>query len=43
MRPAALPEQLRIACAQCNLVELCLPVGLPANDLKKLDTLVSVR
>ena len=43
MRPLALPEKLRIACTQCNLVELCLPVGLPTHDLKRLDNLISVR
>jgi CRP/FNR family transcriptional regulator len=43
MRPGFLPEQLRAACAHCNLVDLCLPVGLPEEDLKRLDTLVTVR
>ncbi|MCX7945436.1 MAG: helix-turn-helix domain-containing protein [Hydrogenophilus sp.] len=43
MKPVPLPEQLRIACAQCNLLELCLPVGLPPEELKKLDALVSLR
>ncbi len=43
MRPGSLPEQLRAACAHCNLVDLCLPVGLPESDLKRLDALVTVR
>ena len=31
------------ACARCNLRELCLPVGLSATDLERLDTLVTTR
>jgi CRP/FNR family transcriptional regulator len=31
------------ACSNCNLRELCLPVGLSASDLDRLDTLVEVR
>ena len=31
------------ACSNCNLRELCLPVGLSAPDLDRLDTLVTTR
>jgi CRP/FNR family transcriptional regulator, anaerobic regulatory protein len=34
---------LKTACANCNLRELCLPAGLTADDLEKLDHLVYVR
>ncbi len=36
-------EPLKVACASCNLRELCLPVGLTAEDLDHLDTMVSTR
>ena len=36
-------EPLKVACASCNLRELCLPVGLSANDLQRLDGLVEKR
>ena len=35
--------QAAAACSTCNLRELCLPTGLSANDLDRLDTLVDVR
>ena len=35
--------RLRTACSQCNLRELCLPVGLSADELQTLDNLVSTR
>lgn len=45
-KPATLPltaVSMRVACTQCNLRELCLPVGLEADDLERLDGLVTVR
>jgi len=33
--------RLRTACSQCNLRELCLPVGLNRDELQTLDNLVS--
>lgn len=36
-------KEARIACSQCNLRELCLPVGLSAEELERLDHLVSLR
>lgn len=39
--PAA--PALKVACSSCSLRELCLPVGLPAADMERLDTLVTGR
>ena len=45
--PAADPEftltRLRSACSDCNLRELCLPVGLSRTELETLDALVQTR
>lgn len=34
---------LKAACAQCNLVELCLPFGMSDSELHRLDDLVGAR
>lgn len=34
---------IKVACSSCNLRELCLPMGLNATELDKLDTVVSTR
>ncbi len=34
---------LKVACSQCNLVELCLPFGLSNRELNRLDELVGAR
>ena len=36
-------EPIRIACSNCNLRELCLPMGLSDADLAHIDRLVSSR
>ncbi len=36
-------ESFKVACSRCNLRELCLPVGLPPEDLEELDALVATR
>ena len=36
-------EPIRIACSNCNLRELCLPMGLSDADLEHIDRLVSSR
>ena len=36
-------SNLKVACASCNLRELCLPVGLSLDDLEKVEELVAVR
>jgi CRP/FNR family transcriptional regulator len=40
--PLSVPA-LREACSQCNLRELCLPVGLSIQELGQLDELVTLR
>lgn len=35
-----LPIHTKIECARCSLRELCLPIGLQANDFKKLDAII---
>jgi len=35
--------QLREACSQCNLRELCLPMGLSEHEMGQLDDLVNLR
>lgn len=37
------PETLKVACSNCNLRELCMPVGLSHEEMTKLDTLVATR
>ena len=34
---------MRAACSQCNLHELCLPVGMSAEEIDRLDQLVGAR
>src|SRR5512145_1395060 len=34
---------LRVACSNCNLRELCLPVGLSFKELERLEELVATR
>lgn len=36
-------ESLRSGCAQCSLQELCLPAGIGAQDLRRLDRIVRRR
>jgi CRP/FNR family transcriptional regulator len=36
-------DNLKAACATCNLRELCVPGGIPASELIKLDALVAMR
>ncbi|HMV16522.1 MAG TPA: fumarate/nitrate reduction transcriptional regulator Fnr [Zoogloea sp.] len=35
--------EVKIACSQCNLRELCLPFGLDPNEIDRLDELVGSR
>lgn len=37
------PETIQVACSNCNLRELCLPVGLQPAELKRIDDMVAVR
>jgi CRP/FNR family transcriptional regulator len=36
-------ESFRVACASCNLRELCLPVGMSNEQLERLETMVATR
>jgi CRP/FNR family transcriptional regulator len=36
-------SDLKVACANCNLRELCLPAGLNQGDINRLDELVGAR
>jgi CRP/FNR family transcriptional regulator, anaerobic regulatory protein len=36
-------ESIKVACSNCNLRELCMPVGLSSEELKKLDSIVATR
>jgi CRP/FNR family transcriptional regulator len=37
------PEAIKIACSNCNLRELCMPIGLSPEDLARIDEAVSNR
>lgn len=34
---------IKIACSNCNMRELCMPIGLDADELKRVDQLVTKR
>ena len=34
---------IKVACSNCNLRELCMPMGLKAEELEKIDEVVAVR
>lgn len=34
---------IKVACSSCNLRELCLPMGLNADEMVKLDSVISTR
>ena len=37
------PQAIKVACSNCNLRELCMPVDLSSEDLNRIDTLVGAR
>ena len=37
------PKAIKVACSNCNLRELCMPVDLNGSDMDKIDTLVATR
>lgn len=37
------PQSLKVACSNCNLRELCMPVDLSKDDLDRIDDLVGAR
>lgn len=38
-----LKESIKIACSNCNLRELCMPMGLNEQELQRVDELVATR
>ena len=36
-------QSIKVACSNCNLRELCMPLGLNEDELKRLDDLVATR
>ena len=38
-----LKETIKVACSNCNLRELCMPIGLKEMELQRVDDLVSQR
>ena len=38
-----LKETIKVACSNCNLRELCMPVGLNDDELRRVDELVASR
>jgi CRP/FNR family transcriptional regulator len=41
--PAMDPPTIKVACSNCNLRELCMPVGLKPQELERIDELVATR
>jgi len=37
------PQNIKVACSNCNLRELCMPVGLSTSELQRIDDLVATR
>ena len=37
------PTSIKVACSNCNLRELCMPLGLNKEELERIDDLVAVR
>lgn len=36
-------KDVTVACSSCSLADICLPVGLPGDDMERLDTLIQHR
>ncbi|MGJ7496056.1 fumarate/nitrate reduction transcriptional regulator Fnr [Variovorax sp. RT4R15] len=37
------PQTIKVACSNCNLRELCMPVGLLPSELDRIDDIVATR
>jgi CRP/FNR family transcriptional regulator len=37
------PASIKVACSNCNLRELCMPVGLSDADMQRIDDIVATR
>ncbi len=43
MQPVLNLETIKVACSNCNLRELCMPVGFNAEEMQRLDEVVEKR
>ncbi|WP_036299918.1 fumarate/nitrate reduction transcriptional regulator Fnr [Methylotenera sp. L2L1] len=43
MQPALNLETIKVACSNCNLRELCMPIGFNTDEMKRLDEVVEKR
>jgi len=43
MDAASISQDLKTACSNCNLRELCMPLGFTNQDMKKIDEVVKTR
>lgn len=43
MNPESITETIKVACSNCNLRELCMPMGFNTEDMLKLDEVVATR
>nr|WP_294840098.1 fumarate/nitrate reduction transcriptional regulator Fnr [uncultured Methylotenera sp.] len=43
MQPVLNLESIKVACSNCNLRELCMPVGFNLEEMKRLDEVVEKR
>jgi CRP/FNR family transcriptional regulator len=43
MDASSITQDLKIACSNCNLRELCMPLGFSNQDIKKIDEIVKTR
>jgi CRP/FNR family transcriptional regulator, anaerobic regulatory protein len=41
--PTLTPASIKVACSNCNLRELCLPIGLEPEELARIDAVISAR
>ncbi len=37
------PHAIKVACSNCNMRELCMPIGLSENELQRIDDLIGAR
>jgi len=37
------PQTIKVACSNCNMRELCMPVGLSEHELQRIDDLIGAR
>ena len=43
IRPVSAPRKYEVTCSSCNLREMCLPAGLCAEDLERVENVVYAR